>query len=329
METDTDARGTEVLRAGEADLARFEETAASRNPATVYLASLGSENSRRTMRTALTRAGRVLTGEKLEPEVIPWSEVRYPHVAALRSRLREEHAPSTVNQTLTAVRNVVREAWRLGHVEPEVYLRVSEVGDVTDETLPSGRRLTLGELFALKQSCEADEGPAGARDKALLAALARGGLRRDEATRLTVEDFTPEADEEGVGELRVHDGKGHGRIVSIANGAREAIVGWIEVRGREPEGALFVPIDRWGNLTYRHLTGQAVYGILQRRAEKAGVESFTPHDLRRTFASDLLEHGNDLSVTKALMGHSSTDTTTRYDHRGQAAKRKPAARLPF
>lgn len=89
-------------------------------------------------------------------------------MAALRSRLREEYAPSTVNQTLTAVRSVVREAWRLGHVDPEVYQRVAEVGDVTDETLPSGRRLTLGELFALKRSCEADEGPAGARDKALM-----------------------------------------------------------------------------------------------------------------------------------------------------------------
>ncbi len=87
---------------------------------------------------------------------------------------------------------------------------------------------------------------------------------------------------------------------------------WIQVRGPEP-GSLFVPIHRSGRIHPRTLREQSVYDMLQRRAVKAGVAPFSPHDLRRTFPGDLLDAGADISTVQKLMGHECVNTTQGYD----------------
>ena len=84
-------------------------------------------------------------------------------------------------------------------------------------------------------------------------------------------------------------------------------------------------------MTARRMTAQSVLELLARRAGRARVARFSPHDLRRTFISDLLDAGADITTVASLAGHSSVTTTARYDRRGEETKRRTAELLvvPF
>jgi integrase len=311
----------ELTTIQQSDLVIYEPQPLDRNPAAVYLAGLGSEKGRRTQRQALEVIANLLTGSP-SLAACNWAALRFQHTAAIRAKLAHQYAAATANRMLSALRGVLKAAWRLGQISAEDYARACDVESVTGETLPAGRELTPGELAALVHACENDQTPAGARDAALIAAMYPGGLRREEVAGLDYGDFNPEN-----GALTVRHGKRNkARITYLANGAGRAMADWLTIRGSEP-GALFWPINKGGKLTARRMTNQAVYNALQKRGELAGVKGFSPHDLRRTFVSDLLEAGADIATVAKMAGHASVTTTARYDRRTEQAKQKAAGLL--
>jgi site-specific recombinase XerD len=297
------------------------------HPAAVYLASLTSLRSRRVMEQSLRALTALITGE--DPKIaqylaLDWSALRYTHTAALRARLAATYRPATANRLLAALRGVLKEAWRLGQMSAEDYRRAVDVRGVKAETLPAGRELAQGELFALVQACKADHSPAGVRDAAILGLLYTCGLRREELVALDVADVEPET-----GKLLVRVGKGRKeRTAYVQGGALHALHDWLAVGGIY-SGALFVPINKGGKLTPRRMNAQSIYDMLKRRAVDAGVKDFSPHDLRRTFVGDMLDRGVDIATVANIAGHSSVDTTRRYDRRPEETKRKAAGRLHF
>jgi site-specific recombinase XerD len=127
------------------------------------------------------------------------------------------------------------------------------------------------------------------------------------------------------GRLRIRGAKGNkDRDVYLANGAKRAMEDWLEVRGWEP-GPLLYPVDSIGRIRIRRLSDQAMYRICERLAESASIDRFCPHDLRRTFAGDMLDAGADLAIVQRLMGHSSVTTTVGYDRRPREAARSAAS----
>jgi integrase/recombinase XerD len=143
-----------------------------------------------------------------------------------------------------------------------------------------------------------------------------GGLRRAEVVALDVEDF-----DAPTGALVIRGKGSRERSGYASNGTLAALERWLEVRGSEP-GPLFLAVNKGGNVVHgRRLTTQGVYLVVTEHARQAGVQA-APHDLRRSFVSDLLDAGADLAVVQKLAGHASPATTSRYDRRGEVAKRR-------
>ena len=305
----------------------------SENPALVYLARLTSPKSRRTMRGHLDRIAGLLTGGASDAESLPWGQLRYQHTAAVRARLAEAYAPSTANCALAAMRGVLKEAWQLGQMAAEECQRACTIKAVKAETLPAGRALTHGELGKLmgknapeldadlstEKSANKSNSPIDVRDRALLAVLYGCGLRRAEVVSLDLADCRE-------GELRVM-GKGRKeRTAYVPTGLLPLLDAWVGTRGSEA-GPLFCPVRKGGAVELRRMSDQAVYDIYTRRVREAGLVKSSPHDLRRTFVTALLEAGEDLAVVQKMAGHAGIATTARYDRRGEDAKKRAAERL--
>jgi len=295
----------------------------SANPVAVYLASLGS-GSRRAMKQALRVITEMLTGTDADPASLPWWNVGYQHTQAIRSLLMERYNPASTNKMLAALRGVLRESWRLGFMDAETFHRAIDIKTVKGNTIPKGRSVGSGEMGALVTECYGDPSPAGIRDAAILALLYAAGLRRSEVVGLDLSDYDTEA-----GGLKIVATKGNkARTVYLGNGAKATVTGWNTVRGDEP-GPLLYRIRKGGKVIPERLTDQAIWVILEKRFRAANVKPFTPHDLRRTFAGEMLDAGVDLVTVQKLMGHSSPVTTSKYDRRDEKTKMEAAGKIHF
>jgi integrase len=288
------------------------------NPAAVYLASL-APTGRYSMMRALDRIAGMM-GQTWE--TMPWAELRYEHVQAIRTKMAESYKPGTVNTALCGLRRVAQEAWRLGQIDAETYARIKDVPAVTGSTLPTGRAVGSGEMGAILDVCARDPSPAGVRDGAIIALGYGAGLRRAELAGLTLASIQ---DDDGDTITLKLVGKRHKeRIVYLDNGGAQALRDWLTVRGRE-DGPLFYRGLKGGRMIPgAGMTPQAIRDVIVRRAQQAKVDNVTPHDLRRSFVSDLLEAGADIATVAKMAGHANVQTTARYDRRPEAAKKRAA-----
>jgi site-specific recombinase XerD len=291
------------------------------HPAAVYVAGLTTRSSRRSVIGSLRRAA-LYWGSS--PAELDWCGLTYGHVAALRSHLAETRAPATGNRILSAVRGVLRSAVKLGQMTYVAMFAASDVKPIRGERLLAGRALSPEEIGAMVAACEGN-GARGDRDRALIGLLFGAGLRRSEVMALDAGDLS-------------HDGivvKGKGnkeRLVSLGPPVRRALMTWLERRAtlRETagDGAMFVRFSK-GHATDARLTDNGIYKAFLKLVEKAEVRHCTPHDLRRTYAGDLLDLGVDIATVQRLMGHANPITTARYDRRPLRTRQEAADRIVF
>ena len=293
------------------------------HPASVYLRSL-SPGSKPTMITALNTIASLLTDGQCDIYTLDWAAIRYHHTSAVRASLLERYAPSTASKIMCAFRRVLDEARKLGLMSAADYANAIELPSIRDTRKLKGRALTPSEIRALMRVCGEDKSKLGVRDACLIAILRGAGLRRGEVVKLRVKDFNPETRR-----LEINHAKGgKNRLVYLPKAGISYVENWLDVRGRRP-GAILCPIRKGGTIEFRHMSSQAVLLVLQKRAQQADVESFSPHDFRRTFCSDLLDAGVDIVTVQKLAGHADPMTTAKYDRRGEEIKRQAVQNLKF
>lgn len=171
------------------------------------------------------------------------------------------------------------------------------------------KALSITEVSALIAAC--DDSITGVRDRAIIETLYATGARVSEIVNLNSSDVSRVDD--SVVTVRVRGKGGKERLVPLGSYAQQAIEQYL-VRSRPTfakkasEPALFLNEGRGGRLTR-----QSAWHIVVKAAEKAGLNrDISPHALRHSFATHLLDGGADIRVVQELLGHSSVTTTQIY-----------------
>jgi integrase/recombinase XerC len=217
----------------------------------------------------------------------------------LASRLREG-ARSSAARKLAALRAFFRWLAREGAADdPCEAITAPKV----PRLLPV--HLSVDDLALLLAAPDLDK-PAGLRDRALLEMLYSSGLRAAECAGL---DWN--AIHEGLGVARVLGKGSKERVVPVGADALDALrryrAGW-DLPRRNPK-AIFL------NTTGTRLTTRSIGRIVDKHLKAAGIAAHaTPHSLRHSFATHLLESGADLRAIQEMLGHASIATTQRYTH---------------
>lgn len=258
---------------------------------------------------AYRRDLRLYLGDLADRGISAEGQVGERDVAEFLARLRErEYAPgrayssATVARVLAAVRGFHRYLVREGVVS------IDPAGPVGSPRVPRAlpKALSAEEVEELLAAVPA-EGVASARDRAILETLYAAGLRISELTGLDVDDT--DLDDATIRCL----GKGSKeRVVPVGRVAVEALRAYLTqarpalTKGR-PEPALFL------NARGRRLTRQGCWKLLKKYAARANLtRRISPHTLRHSFATHLLDGGADIRAVQELLGHASVSTTQVY-----------------
>lgn len=211
------------------------------------------------------------------------------------------YAPATIARRLASLRSFYRYLRRQGKVtgDPTSGLRNPK----QPRRLP--RLLRIDEVIRLLDTIAVDCVP-GVRDRAMLETLYGGGLRVSELVGLDLDDLDFEA------ELVRVRGKGRReRLSPVGRMAMRWIQHYLPLRRPEATGEPAIFLNRYGS----RLTTRSVGRLLEEHLARAGIATAaSPHTLRHSFATHLLDRGADLRSVQELLGHRNLTTTQIYTH---------------
>ena len=211
-------------------------------------------------------------------------------------------APASINQRLSALRKLAKEATYAGLVDPAAAQGIRDVRGAKVQGVRTGNWLTKSQAEKLINSPDVST-LKGRRDRAILAVMIGCGLRREEVAALQSKDVQQREGRWCIVDIR---GK-HGRIrtVPMPSWAKVAIDEWAAAT-EITEGALFRGVNKGDRVTGESLTSQGVWRCVAKYSKVA------PHDLRRTYAKLAHKGGAKLDQIQLSLGHASLMTTERY-----------------
>ena len=227
-------------------------------------------------------------------------------LAALRvgDELHTALSAASAARAVVAVRGLHRFAVREGWVLDDAAVRVRP--PAPPRRLP--KAIPVDAVEALLEAANLDDQPRSLRDRALLEVLYGTGARISEAVGLAVDDLDRTS-----GTVRVTGKGGKQRVVPVGSYALAAVDAYL-VRGRPALAAQGRGLSAlFLNARGGRLSRQSAWTILRTVADRAGItEDLSPHTLRHSFATHLLDGGADVRVVQELLGHASVTTTQVY-----------------
>jgi integrase/recombinase XerD len=262
--------------------------------------------SRATVISDLGKVARLLG--YVTAEECPWQTLQYGDLVAVLSRLADQGlAAATRKKTRIVLRGILKECWRLDLMTSDAYLHAADLPIPRGTSAPAGRAIPPSELAALFRLLRETPGPTARRNAAMVALAYATGGRVTELVSAEVRDYDGAS-------LTIRRGKGgKWRCQPIPSaGLLKLVDEWLAVRGPKP-GALLCACNHGGHVyPERRITARQARNTLLELAAAAGIGHLAPHDLRRTFATQLLRGHVDLDIIKNAMGHSSPATTALY-----------------
>lgn len=228
------------------------------------------------------------------------------HILNHLSHLKETTMSSrTVARHISSIRSfhqfLIRE--RIVDKDPTVHLEMPQM----DKKLPNV--LSIEEVEALIEAPDQSKAN-GKRDQAMLELLYASGMRVSECINLDMEDVNLT-----MGFVRCFGKGGKERIIPLGKSALESCRDYLSGPRSElskpgiTDDALFI------NQRGKRLTRQGFWKLLKQHAQKAGIQKeLTPHTLRHSFATHLIENGADLRAVQEMLGHADISTTQIYTH---------------
>ena len=239
------------------------------------------------------------SAERMDPKQVGHLDVR-SYLASLYRR----NAKSSVARKLSALRSFFAYLLRQGEVKqnPADLVSAPKMGKAIPDFLQ------VDETFQLMHGPDRDS-VLGSRDRAILEVLYSCGLRVSELTALNLDGVELE-----LGIIRVMGKGSRERVVPVGSKAREALSHYLQRRGellgmQMEHQALFLN-NRGGRLSPR-----SVARLLKKHMQRCNIaRPLSPHGLRHSFATHLLDAGADLRAVQEMLGHVSLSTTQRYTH---------------
>ena len=283
-------------------------------PTECYLSNL-APSGRRSVKSVLNAAIKILSaGAVLETCQI--HALGYDQLSFLRQVLVEQDKSArTIHLTFQAIRAVTKTALLMGQVDQHALDKFSALKLPHIEPSVKGKALSMSELkhCLTKQNCSAHE----VRNIALIATMSGAGLRRSEIHRLRLSDLSLQD-----AQLVIKKGKGNRtRTQYLPLWVVNHLSEWVSLRGNK-SGFLFCKQINGQPLIQKPLSVASIYDIVTTRAIQTLGKNITPHDLRRTYITSLLDNGVDISTVSKLAGHKSITTTQIYDKRGIESLKK-------
>ncbi|MGL1956090.1 MAG: site-specific integrase [Colwellia sp.] len=289
-----------------------------KNPAIVFANSLSSKKSSKITLRVINYLCKIINNSN--HLTFNWSKISYSQIIELRKKLVDKELKAkSINSYISTMKSVSREAWRIEIINIDTYMRIKDIQQIKGNSESTGKALSsheINKILNFKSNKIID-----IRDSAIIAVGYGAGLRCFELAKIKYNDINEN-------QIYINGKNRIERTVYLPKPALKKLNEWLKIRGSH-KGSIFCAMLKNEKISERQLSNRRIAEIIDKRCKKIGIDRFTPHDLRRSFATNLLENGVDVFTVQKLMRHANINTTIIYDKRSEKTAKEAIELLPF